>query len=520
MNHKIQIFDSTLRDGAQGEGIQFSLADKLAIVRALDGIGIDYIEAGGTTSKDLEFFAQAQNLPLKNSKLAAFGATRRAGISVADDASCAALLKAETPAVVIFGKSWDLHVEKIIQTTLTENLSMIFDTVEFFAKHGKEVIYDAEHFFDGCKANRDYALETLKAAIAAGTSRIVLCDTNGGCLPDEVAKIAAEVAAVIDTPLGIHCHNDTGCAVANSIMAVLSGCTQVQGTFLGFGERCGNANLSAVIANLQLKRGYLCIPPEQMKNLTSTARFIADVSNVSLTNDMPYAGKSAFAHKAGMHADGVSKIPESFEHIAPDKVGNARRFLMSEVAGRSAILEKISKIDGSLTKESAETQKIAERLKELEQEGYQFEAADASFELMVLKELGRYEKFFDLDYFTTIVEEPSGITEYSSSAVIKITVDGRAEITAAEGDGPVHALDKALRKALEVFYPSLKNIHLCDYKVRVLDPQNATSAKVRVLIETTDGKDTWSTVGVSKDVIDASWKALVDAIEYKLIKDI
>ncbi|PHV72088.1 citramalate synthase [Sporanaerobium hydrogeniformans] len=519
---KIAIFDSTLRDGAQAESISFSVADKLKIVSTLDELGVGYIEAGnpGSNPKDLEFFTEVKKVTLKNAKLAAFGSTRRRNIKVEEDSNVQSLLVADTPVVVIFGKTWDFHVTDIIKTTLEENLCMIDETIRFLKAKGKEVIFDAEHFFDGYKNNQAYALKTLETAQKAGADCIVLCETNGGAFPDEVIEIMSDVKEKISCEIGIHTHNDTGMGVANSIMAVLAGATHVQGTFIGFGERCGNANLSTIIPNLQLKRGYQCIPEENMVKLTLAARRIAEIANISLGEHMPYVGKSAFTHKAGMHIDGVTKAPISFEHVVPDSVGNERRFLMSEVAGRSTILEKVQRIAPHITKDDAVTGQIIARIKELEHKGYQFEGADGTFELLVRKALGKYRPFFDLEEFKTIGEEPSHSKEISSSAIIKVRVDGKVEMTAAEGEGPVNALDKALRKALEVFYPELKTVHLTDYKVRVLDTKSATAAKVRVLIESTDGEDYWSTVGVSTDIIEASWIALVDSIEYKLIKDI
>ncbi|WP_341877907.1 citramalate synthase [Defluviitalea saccharophila] len=522
MANKIAIFDSTLRDGAQAEGISFSVEDKLKIVKTLDEFGVAYIEAGnpGSNPKDLEFFERVKKLNLSNAKIAAFGSTRRRGISVEEDSNVKSLLSADTPVVVIFGKSWDFHVTDIIKTSLEENLEMIKDTLRFFKEKGKEVIFDAEHFFDGYKANPEYAMAALSAAVEGGADCIVLCETNGGAFPNEVYEITKKVVEAFEVPVGIHPHNDGGMAVANAIMAVEAGAIQVQGTFIGFGERCGNVNLSTVIGNLQLKKNFDCIPKEQMCTLTQTARRIAEIANVSLSDRMPYVGKSAFAHKGGMHIDGVSKASHSFEHINPELVGNERRFLMSEVAGRSTILSKIQKVNPNVTKDSPETKEIIDRLKELEHLGYQFEGAESTFELIIRKQLGKYRPFFELDHFKIIGEHPAGNEDFSSSAMIKVNVDGQVEITAAEGDGPVNALDKALRKALEVFYPALKEVHLTDYKVRVLDTKEATAAKVRVLIESTDGEDIWTTVGVSTDIIEASWIALVDSIEYKLIKDI
>ena len=519
---RIKIFDSTLRDGSQGEGVSFSVEDKLKIVRSLDTLGISYIEAGnpGSNSKDLEFFKRLENIELKNTTIVAFGSTRRKGISVKEDKNVLALLDANTSAVAIFGKTWDFHVTDIIKATLDENLEMIKDTISFFKSEGKEVTFDAEHFFDGYKANCEYALSALEAAVLSGADYITLCDTNGGSFPNEVFDITKEVCERFkNTEVGIHAHNDSELAVANSIMAVEAGATQVQGTFTGFGERCGNANLSAIIPNLQLKKDYQCIPHEQMINLTTTARYISEVSNLTLFNNMPYVGDSAFAHKGGMHIDGVNKASHSFEHIDPESVGNKRRFLMSEVAGRSSIISAIQKVDPSITKDSKEAQNVIDELKRLEHEGFQYEGAESSFELVVRKTLGMYVPSFNIDDFKTIGEHSIIGCENNTSSIIKVTVDGKTEITAEQGNGPINALDKALRKALEVFYPSLKSVYLTDYKVRVLDTENTTSAKVRVIIESTDGEKTWSTVGVSSDTIEASLMALTDSIEYKLISD-
>jgi len=517
---KIDIYDSTLRDGAQAEGISFSVDDKLKIVERLDKLGVSYIEAGnpGSNPKDLEFFERVKKIKLSNIRLAAFGSTRRVGIKVEDDNNVKSLLRADTPAVAIFGKSWDLHVTDILKTTLDENLRMIEETLRFFKEKGKEVIFDAEHFFDGYKSNPEYAVQALHAAIKGGADCLVLCDTNGGCFPMEIYDITKKICETFDVPVGIHCHNDTGMAVANSIMAVQAGAVHVQGTFNGFGERCGNANLCTIIPNLQLKLGIQCIPEDKMEKLTSTARYVSELANVTHDERAPYVGHSAFAHKGGMHIDGVNKNPVTFEHIDPTLVGNKRRFLMSEVSGRSTILSTIRTVDPSITKDSPEAKQIIDKLKELEHQGYQFEGAESSFELVVRKELGKYRPFFDLGQFKVIVSEPSG-ENFSSSAMIKVYVDGKEEINAAEGDGPVNALDKALRKALERFYPQLKEMRLTDFKVRVLDSKTATAAKVRVLIESTDGESMWSTVGVSTDIIEASWRALVDSIEYKLLKD-
>lgn len=521
MKKRLEILDTTLRDGAQGEGITFSVEDKLKIVKALDDLGVAYIEAGnpGSNPKDLEFFNRLKNVKLNTSKLCAFGSTRRKGLKVEEDTNVLSMLSAETEAVAIFGKSWDLHVTGILKATLNENLEMIQSTVAFFKAMGKEVIFDAEHFFDGCKHNEDYAFAALKAAVDGGADVLCLCDTNGGCYPTELYDLTRKVGSRFpNVRVGIHCHNDAGMAVACSMMAVDAGAVHVQGTFVGFGERCGNANLSTIIPNLQLKRGYVCVPDDKMTEISRTARLIADISNQILPNSLPYVGNSAFAHKGGMHIDGVSKISRSFEHIDPQSVGNERRFLMSEVSGRATVLAKINKVSPLLTKDSPETKRIIDRLKDMEHQGYQFEAAEQSFELLIKKELGLHKPFFALRHFRIISEHPVADNDNPSTATVQIDVDGESEITASTGDGPVNALDAALRKVLLRFYPSLGKVRLTDYKVRVLEPQEATAAKVRVLIESSDGDSVWTTVGVSTDIIQASWLALVDSIEYKLSK--
>lgn len=520
MKRNINIFDSTLRDGAQGEGISFSVKDKIKIVKQLDSIGVNYIEAGnpGSNSKDLEFFNEVKKLSLSHAKIVAFGSTRRKGISVEEDANVQALLTAETPAVAIFGKSWDFHVTDIIKAALPENLEMIEETIAFFVSAGKEVVFDAEHFFDGYKSNPEYALASLQAAVDGGASCLALCDTNGGTFPHEVSEIVKLVCERFpSTSVGLHCHNDCGMAVANSVEGVRAGADHVQGTFIGFGERCGNANLSTIIPNLQIKLGYECIPSELMPELTPAARAVGEIANIHMSTGMPYVGASAFAHKGGMHIDGVNKASHSFEHISPELVGNRRRFLMSEVSGRSSILSSVQKIDPSITKDSPEAQLIIDELKRLEHEGYQYEGAESSFELVVMKVLGMYSEPFAIDFFKAIGENDVESGEFTSSSMVKVSVGGVAEITAAQGKGPVDALDKALRKALEVFYPVLKDVYLTDYKVRVLDTENTTSAKVRVIIESTDGVKNWTTIGVSSDIIEASLIALKDSIEYKLL---
>lgn len=518
---KIEVLDSTLRDGAQAEGISFSVSDKLNIVEALDSFGIHYIEAGNPSSnpKDAEFFAEAGKLELKHAKLVAFGSTRRKDTRVEDDANVTSLMSANTPAVSIFGKSWDLHVTEILNTTLEENLACVAETIAYFKAAGKEVFFDAEHFFDGYFDNPDYALEVLRAAHEAGADVLCLCDTNGGTLPNDVSEITQVVCDTFpESHIGIHCHNDIGCAVANSLVAVEAGASHVQGTFNGIGERAGNADLSLIIPGLQLKQGYTVVNGG-MPQLTQVSARIADISNIVLPDNKPYVGESAFAHKGGMHIDGVEKLARSFEHIDPERVGNHRRFLLSEVSGKKAVLMKLKDIAPELTKESPEVSEILARIKDLEHLGYQFEAADASFELVVRKVLGTFTPHFKLSMYKTSGEFPPPDGDLSSSAIVKIEVDGTQETSASMGNGPVHALDLALRRALGVFYPVLGEVFLVDYKVRVLDGGGATGSKVRVLIESTDGKSKWTTVGASTDIIEASFEALVDSLEYKLFME-
>lgn len=523
MNKKIEIFDSSLRDGAQGSGISYSLDDKVKITKQLDMLGVDFIEAGnpGSNLKDREFFEVINKQKLNHATLVAFGSTRRKNILAEQDKNINDLLLAKTSVVSIFGKSWDYHVKNVIVTSLEENIRMIKDTIQFFRNQNKRVIFDAEHFFDGYKANHSYAIDTLKAAHEAGADCLVLCDTNGGGFPNDIHDIVKDIIDTYNWNIGIHCHNDMGMAVANSIMAVKAGSRHVQGTFLGIGERCGNANLTSIIPSLQIKLGYQCIDNDKLDQLTPSARYLSEISNIPLENSMPYVGKNAFAHKGGMHIDGVMKAKGSFEHVDPLVVGNNRKFLMSEVSGKNTVINIIKKVDPNVDKDSPETKEIVDLLKNMENQGFQFEGAEASFELLIRKHLGVYKPFFDLEYYK-IIEEESMTTKdggCSASALIKVLVNGREEMTAAEGNGPVNAIDKAIRKALEIFYSNLRDFHLSDFKVRVLDGAN-TAAKVRVLIESTDGKDYWSTIGVSTNIIEASVKALVDSIEYKLIKDI
>ncbi len=519
---RIVLLDSSLRDGAQGEGISFSVSDKLNITLALDELGVDFIEAGnpGSNPKDLEYFREAGKLQLKHATLAAFGSTRKKNSTAAEDPGLASLVAAGTNMVVIFGKSWDFHVQHIIGASLEENLAMISDTLSYLAAQGKRVIYDAEHFFDGYAANPDYAMATLRAAVDAGAECLVLCDTNGGSLPSRIAEYTAKVTAAFKVPVGIHAHNDSGLAVANSLVAVDAGAVHVQGTLAGFGERCGNANLSTIAADLMLKMNKDCLVPDSLSRLTGVTRTVAEIANVTFDEGMPFVGLHAFAHKAGMHVDAITKNPVSFEHVPPEQVGNARRFLASEVGGRAIVMERVKRIEPGATKDSPLVIAVVKKLKEMEAQGYQYEGADASLELLMKKAAGKYKPFFELGHYRTIGEQPTADHAHCATAMVKITVDGVSEISAAEGNGPVHALDQALRRALERFYPGLAGMKLKDFKVRVIDSGGNTGARVRVLIESADQNEAWTTMGVSTDVIEASWIALVDSIEYKLIRDI
>lgn len=522
MSTKIFLYDTTLRDGSQAEGINFSVTDKLLIAQRLDALGVPYIEGGwpGSNPKDIEFFEKIRKIPLKNSKIAAFGSTRRTKTDVAEDNNLRKLLEAETPVVTIFGKSSPFHVQEILRTTKEENLKMIGGSVAYLKENGREVVYDAEHFFDGYKDDPEYALETLKWAAQGGAEWIVLCDTNGGSLPSEVMKITQEIQKQISVPLGIHAHNDAELAVANSLAAVQAGATQIQGTINGYGERCGNANLCSIIPNLKLKLDSSCIPDENLKTLTEVSRFVDELANVQHNKRLPYVGQSAFAHKGGMHVNAVEKNPKSFEHAGPETVGNIRRVLVSELSGRSNVTMKAEEVGVDLKADPETTSKIVAQLKELENEGYEFEAAKGSFELLIQKALGKHKKFFNLAGFRVIIEKDEK-GKIFSEATVKVRVEGgELEHTAAEGYGPVNALDHALRKSLEKLYPELANMKLEDFKVRVLDAKEGTAAKVRVLIESSDDSDDlWGTVGVSENVIEAAWHALVDSIEYKLYKD-
>jgi len=518
---EVKIYDTTLRDGTQAEGVSFSRSDKIRIAQQLDKTGVHYIEGGwpGSNPKDIEFFAEAKTLKLENAKIAAFGSTRRAHVEVKDDYNIQKLIEAETPVVTIFGKSWILHVTDVLKVTPEENIAMIADSVRYLKEQGKEVVYDAEHFFDGYKGDSSYALNTLLAAQEAGADTITLCDTNGGTMVNELAQIVREVKEKIKIPLGIHVHNDSGLADANSIMAVLEGVTQVQGTVNGYGERTGNANLCTIIPNLQLKLGYNCISEQQLKHLLVLSRFVDESANLKPNPKLPYVGESSFAHKGGMHVNAVEKNPKTFEHLNPELVGNKRRILVSELSGRSNITLKAKELGINLEEENETAKGIVGKLKELEHQGYEFEAAEGSFELMIKRSQDEYKPFFKLEGFRVIVEK-RGEEGVISEATIKVNVNGVSEHTAAEGDGPVNALDNALRKALEQFYPELKNMKLTDFKVRVLDYKAATAAKVRVLIESQDEDSIWGTVGVSENIIEASWNALVDSVEYKLLKEL
>lgn len=516
---EVKIYDTTLRDGAQSELVSFSVDDKLRIAQKLNELGVHYIEGGFPSSnpKDKEFFKEAKKLKLK-SKLTAFGSTKKTKIELDEDKGLKELLEADTKAVCIFGKTWGLHVKEVLKISLEENLELIEETINFLKEKGKEVIYDAEHFFDGYKSDAEYALETLKKAEQGGADCIVLCDTNGGCLPFEVEEITVKVRKKVSSPLGMHMHNDSGNAVANSLAGISCGAAHVQGTINGLGERCGNADLCTIIPNLELKMGIGTIGEENLKKLTEVSRFMSEIANLSHPNSLPYVGTSAFAHKGGVHADAVQKKSETYEHILPALVGNTRRVLVSELSGKANIVYKAKELGFDLAKETPQTKEILSRLKALEHQGYMFEGADASFELLLRRVLKPYKKFFELEGFRALVERrKDGRT--LAEATIRVLMDNQEYFTAAQGNGPVNALDSALRKAIEQKYPNLKTMHLADYKVRVLDGKEGTAAKVRVLIESKDKNSEWGTVGVSENIIEASWEALVDSIEYKLLKD-
>jgi 2-isopropylmalate synthase len=516
MEHKrVEIYDTTLRDGAQGEGLAYSVDDKLKIARCLDELGVAYIEGGwpGANPKDIEFFERARTLDLKHALLVAFGSTCRANVNAADDVVVRGLLAAETPIVTIFGKSWDFHVDVAIKTTLEENIRMISDTIKHLRSHGRRVFYDAEHFFDGFQANAEYALSTVKAAAEAGAETIILCDTNGGSLPERVAEIVHTVRAALPETVrvGIHTHNDSELAVANALAAVKAGATHVQGTINGYGERCGNSNLCSIIPNLELKMNYRCLPDDKLRLLTHASRYVNEVANLVPNERAAFVGRSAFAHKGGIHVSAVARSKETYEHIHPEDVGNETRVLMSDQAGVSNIRFKAEDLGDGFVKSPEAARRLLTQLKELEYRGYQFEDADASFQLLALGALGKRRRFFDpVDYRVWIssVGEPE--------AIVRLKI-GEEEIhTASVGVGPANALDLALRKALRAHYPMIEKFHLIDFKVRILDGEHATAAKTRVHVETSDGKRSWNTVGVGENIIAATWEALLDSIEYGL----
>jgi len=516
---RIALYDTTLRDGTQGAGITLSADDKLRIAEHLDAFGVDYIEGGwpGSNPKDMEFFERARGRAWRHARLTAFGSTRRSGIPPERDENLNLILAAGTPAAAVFGKSWDLHVREALHTTPEENLAMIEDSVRYLRSRGLEVVYDAEHFFDGWKANPEYALATLRAAERAGASVVVLCDTNGGCLPHEIRAGVEAARRAIEGPLGIHTHNDGELGVANTLVAVDAGCVHVQGTINGIGERCGNANLVSIIPNLQLKMGYRCVPETQIARLGEVSRYVAELANIAPNEYQPFVGLNAFAHKGGVHVSAVMAHPPTYEHIAPETVGNARRVVVSDLSGRANVLYKAQEMGIDLSRDRPEVRQILAELKRLEHEGYQFEAAEASFELLMRRIMGQHRPSFALlGLRVTVEKRDAGVC--AAEATIKVAVDGQEEHTAAEGDGPVHALDRALRKALGRFYPEIQRVRLVDYKVRVLNADAATAARVRVLIQSTDGAHTWGTVGVSENVVEASWQALVDSLEYVLLR--
>ena len=521
MTPHVELYDTTLRDGAQTEGISYSVEDKLRIIEQLDALGVAYIEGGwpGSNPKDVELFRRARRLRLKTARLTAFGSTRRANTPPAKDPNLAALLAAGTKIITIFGKSWDLHVREVFGVPLAENLRMIEDSVRYLKRRQRRVFYDAEHFFDGYRANPPYALQTLRTAIDSGADALIFCDTNGGSVPDDIARIITSARSELNLqlPLGIHAHNDTELAVANSLAAVRAGCVQVQGTINGYGERCGNANLVSIAANLELKLGMRCLPTGRLKELTETSRYVAELSNMAQQPNQPYVGSAAFAHKGGVHVNAVTKNPSTYEHVEPELIGNERKILVSELSGRTSLVQKARGLKLALEKNTPEAKRLLELLQQLEHRGYHFEAAEGSFELLLRRHLKKLAPFFELKGFRVIVEKRD--SRMVSEATIKVAVRGIPEHAAAEGDGPVNALDNALRKALTQFYPTLARMHLADFKVRVLDENAGTAAKVRVLIQSQDEHDSWGTIGVSENVIEASWQALVDSIEYKLVKD-
>ncbi len=520
MSNPIFLYDTALRDGAQAEGVSFSVADKLKIARRLDEFGIHFIEGGwpGSNPKDEEFFALAQKETWKNSQLCAFSMTRRAGIAAKDDLNLQTIIAANTPVVTLVGKTWDFHVTQALRISLDENLRMVEESVAFVKAQGRRVFFDCEHFFDGYRANPEYALQVLNAAASGGAEFLVLCDTNGGAMPSFIAEATREIAK-IGPKVGIHTHNDCELAVANALAAVEAGATQVQGVINGFGERCGNCNLTSIIANLTLKLGYESIPLERVKGLSALSHYVAEVANMAPDDRQPFVGRSCFAHKGGMHVDAVQKAGgQAYEHIDPQSVGNERRILVSEYSGTSNVREVAGDLGVDLPKGSPEAAAILREVKRLENQGYEFESAEASFHLLVQRALGKEQKLFDLMGARVISELRPGLEEWITEATLKIRASDRVFHTVAEGDGPVHALDKALRLALQTAYPALEGIRLTDFKVRVVNTGEGTAARVRVLIESADKNSSWSTVGVSTNVIEASWLALTQALEYGLTR--
>ncbi len=511
------LYDTTLRDGAQGQAVTFSLQDKEQIIKRLDDMGMHFIEAGNPASnpRDAELYERLRHMPLKRARLVAFGSTRRVGVPAQQDASLRIMAGLDCRHVAIFGKSWDFHVTNVLRATLAENLEMIRDSVRFLRDAGKTVFFDAEHFFDGYRQNPEYALATLDAADRAGAGFLVLCDTNGGTLPEEIGRVTAAVSALYPGRVGIHCHNDSGVAVAASLSAVRAGATMVQGTVNGLGERCGNADLCAVIPNLVLKMGVDCFP--KLQSLTSLSRFVSSVCNLAHDARAPYVGAAAFTHKGGMHIDGVIKDPRTFEHVQPEQVGNSRSFVLSDLAGRNSLMSRLRRIDPDVDRDSPVVARIWDRLKQMEFEGYQFEDAEDSFLLMVRKEMGLYRAFYEVLDFQVLCQRPEDVT--STVATVKVRVGNQVEITAAEGDGPVNALDCALRRVLTLFYPQLKRLRLVDFKVRVVDSDGGTASRVRVHIRSTDGRLSFGTVGVSTSILQAAWTALVDSIDAMLLSD-
>ncbi|HYA93196.1 MAG TPA: citramalate synthase [Thermodesulfobacteriota bacterium] len=517
----VKIYDTTLRDGSQAEDISFSVEDKVRIAQKLDELGIHYVEGGwpGSNPKDLQFFQEIKSVSLSRAKIVAFGSTCRAGILPKDDTNIRALIETGTKVVTIVGKSWDVHPLEALNITLDQNLDIIYSSIQFLKERVEEVIFDAEHFFDGFKNNPQYGFSTLKAAQEAKADWIVLCDTNGGTFPGEIQSIVQEVKRKIAVPLGIHVHNDTELAVANTILAVQEGARMVHGTMNGYGERCGNANLCSVIPNLKLKMGIDCITDDQLKKITEVSRFVSELANLPHNKYLPYVGESAFAHKGGVHVSAIRKSDATYEHVSPERVGNHRRVLISDLSGESNILYKAAEFKIDLESKDPKVRKILDDLKHLENEGFQFEGAEGSFEILVKKALGQHRRFFELMGFRVIVEKKTEEAPPLSEATIMVRVGDRVEHTAAVGNGPVNALDNALRKALEKLYPELKEVKLLDYKVRILSTKDGTGARTRVLIESWDGQSKWGTVGVSENIIQASWQALVDSIDYKLLKE-